>query len=129
LNYASSPFLLWHFWARVLRFCPSQPEPWSSSLCFLLSWDDRNTPPWPAFFFSSSSRVWIQDLRVSRQVLYHLSHSASPWPDFLIWVRSHFFLGWPQTKIFLSSPLRSTGVSHCAQPHYIPFDAITSLQS
>jgi hypothetical protein len=32
------------------------------------------------FFFWGRTKVWLQGLRFARQVLYHLTHSASPFP-------------------------------------------------
>jgi hypothetical protein len=38
--------------------------------------------PFGFFFFSGSTRVCTQGLTLARQVLYHLSHTPSPFSDF-----------------------------------------------
>jgi hypothetical protein len=35
------------------------------------------------FFFFGYTGVWTRDLIFARQVLYHLSHSASPFPSLI----------------------------------------------
>jgi hypothetical protein len=40
-----------YFWNRVSCLCLEQPGLWSSYLCFLHSWDGRQAPSHPAFYW------------------------------------------------------------------------------
>jgi hypothetical protein len=56
-------------------------------------------------FFFDGTRVWTQDFVLAKQVLYHLSHTSSPFcfgyfGDGVLWA---ICPGWPWTKTFLIS--------------------------
>jgi hypothetical protein len=69
--------------------------------------------------------VWTQGRTLARQMLYYLSHSASPFLCGFFWDRVSWTIcpGWPQTKILLISAswvARITEMSHwCPEWHLI----------
>lgn len=52
--HALSPFAFSVYSHRVWYFAQADIEPWCSYNCFLNSWDNKHTPPYPACFWKSS---------------------------------------------------------------------------
>jgi hypothetical protein len=108
-----------HSWGNMIRdsFLGVGSSTWAS--CFL----GKYSTIWatlPAFFFLvGSTWVWIQNLELARQVLYHLSHCVSPFcvyvGYFQVGVLQTICPGWPLTSILLISAswvARITSISH-----------------
>jgi hypothetical protein len=57
---------------------------------------------WVFFFFFDRPMVGTKGFRLARQVLYHLSHSASP-SDGYFWDRVSWIIypGWPWRRFFV----------------------------
>jgi hypothetical protein len=55
LSNTPSSFCLRYFSYKFSWVSPSQPEPQSSYLCLLHSWDGRHTPPCPALLIEMGS--------------------------------------------------------------------------
>jgi hypothetical protein len=79
-------FALGYFSDRVSGFCPELAFDWDSPTCTsqVAGIIDVHHHVWLFFFFGSTG-IWTEGLMLSRQVLYHLSHSAR---SVLCWVFS-----------------------------------------
>jgi hypothetical protein len=73
--------------------------------------------PASVFFFSPSTKVWIQGFVLARQLLYHLNHTSSPFALVIFEIGSHFLPTCAFTAILfmLSSIWGMTGLHYHAQ--------------